>query len=564
MERSLEVAQCIFDSARRVETLGAYISTWEWALFSWTHGVRVFIHTRYTIIDPFKDLMPTLDSELDARIQQGTNHDPFHVAWCRCTDDGIMAATEGGGLEMDATLNHFMYLLKMNESEFIEDDGSELFQADVSNAQGFALLDTATDGNCGIDCMAAYKGAARSLATWKQFRLELAEEGRKVSRLGVWQQGYIRSGEGPLDMPRPSPEVKRFYFTGQRFVHRFSGKRAAFQKGIGAPDPPSSLTPPSDAPSPLESLPALMDGPSPLPDLSPGGATQQVVDHDIQKTVLSEADAACAAITWAAGVPQNLGQHGRKALIDQWIEDSEPEFIRDLVMAHSEHLKHKASVVDRRKDIVLFGKRKHASSLYEYRTWLGAKVCEWMQSPAGQASIANRRQWRDVVIELGWTSADETIEMPRRFKEFLRRCVHQHKHTCSTSLVGSSGSPAVVRSYLANAGKGRNTSCRPAWARVHKSKRRRALGGGNKPKCSELGHNLYQWFVDLRMRVKGRVIARMLKAKARVLLQEIVHSLLEQGLVPDPPVLDNKWMLMWRDEWKVCYKRPNRRYAPYT
>ena len=66
------------------------------------------------------------------------------------------------------------------------------------------------------------------------------------------------------------------------------------------------------------------------------------------------------------------------------------------------------------------------------------------------------------------------------------------------------------------------------------------------------------------MRVKGRVIARMLKAKARVLLQEIVHSLLEQGLVPDPPVLDNKWMLMWRDEWKVCYKRPNRRYAPYT
>ena len=564
MERSLEVAQCMFNSARRVATLGEYISTWEWALFSWIHGVRVFIHTRYTITDPFKDLMPSLDSELETRIQQGTNHDPFHVAWCRSTSDGMLAAKSGGGLEMDPTLDHFMYLLKISEGELVEDDGSELFQADVSAAQGFVLLDTATDGNCGIDCMAAYKGLPRSAPTWKQFRLEVAEEGRKRSRIGVWQQGYIRSGEGPLTMPCPTPEVKRFFFTGQRSVHRFCVQRAAFQKDIGAADPPSSLTPPSHAPSPLESLPALMDGPSPLPDLAPGGATQQAVDHDIQKTVLSEADAACAAISWAAGVPRNLGQHGRKALIDQWIEDSEPEFIRDLVMAHSEHLKHTASVVDRRKDIVVFGKRKHASSLWDYRTWLGSRVCEWMQSPAGQASIAKRRQWRDVVIELGWTSADETIEMPRKMKEFLRRCVHQHKSSCSTSLVGSSGSSAVVRSYLANAGKGRNKSCRLAWARVHKNMRRRALGGGNKPKCSELGHNLYQWFVDLRMRVKGRVIARMLKAKARVLLQEIVHSLLEQGLVPDPPVLDNKWMLMWRDEWKVCYKRPNRRYAPYT
>ena len=115
----------------------------------------------------------------------------------------------------------------------VEDDGSELFQADVSNAQGFVLLDTATDGNCGVDCMAAYKGAPRSLATWKQFRLELAEEGRKVSRLGVWQQGYIRSGEGPLTMPLPTPEVKRFYFTGQRFVHDFAGNERLSKRALG-------------------------------------------------------------------------------------------------------------------------------------------------------------------------------------------------------------------------------------------------------------------------------------------------------------------------------------------
>ena len=179
MERSHEIAQCMFNTARRVATLGQYIGAWEWALFSWIHGVRVFIHTRYTITDPFKDLMPSLDSELEARIQQGTNHDPFHVAWCRSTSDGMPAAKSGAGLQLDPTLNQFVYLLGMSEGVLVEDDGSELLQADVSAAQSFVLLDTATDGNCGIDCMAAYKGLPRSAPTWEQSRLEVAEEDRK-------------------------------------------------------------------------------------------------------------------------------------------------------------------------------------------------------------------------------------------------------------------------------------------------------------------------------------------------------------------------------------------------
>lgn len=47
---------------------------------------------------------------------------------------------------------------------------------------------------------------------------------------------------------------------------------------------------------------------------------------------------------------------------------------------------------------------------------------------------------------------------------------------------------------------------------------------------------------------------------ARTLLLEIVLAEVEQGVEPNPPVLNSKWLTLWRKTWSVSLRKPTKRF----
>ncbi|CAJ1382060.1 unnamed protein product [Effrenium voratum] len=101
-------------------------------------------------------------------------------------------------------------------------------------------------------------------------------------------------------------------------------------------------------------------------------------------------------------------------------------------------------------------------------------------------------------------------------------------------------------------------------------KRRRVSGGGRKPLAMDVGHELFQWFVDTaassqlaRVRnVKCRLTSRLLEAQARVILQdyrEVLQIHFESGVsVPGAldqlPKINRSWVQRWRKQFRISWR----------
>lgn len=71
---------------------------------------------------------------------------------------------------------------------------------------------------------------------------------------------------------------------------------------------------------------------------------------------------------------------------------------------------------------------------------------------------------------------------------------------------------------------------------------------------------LFQWFVDIRGAVAGRLPHKIVLAQARLLLDKYVSSSLEHGHAPRVPKLNSCWLNRWRTTYGVSFRKPNRRY----
>ena len=92
------------------------------------------------------------------------------------------------------------------------------------------------------------------------------------------------------------------------------------------------------------------------------------------------------------------------------------------------------------------------------------------------------------------------------------------------------------------------------------TKKARAAGAGRKPKAPEVRQELFVWFVDIREALKGRLLKRLFKMKAR----EIYTKWLEQNETPVEEQLKfgNKWVKQWEREYGVSLRKPNKHYTP--
>ena len=98
-------------------------------------------------------------------------------------------------------VNHFVLLMQIMEvdeampcNEFL--DGDDLTTWSENN--GFMVIETVCQGDCGLDTMAAYLGMPRRPASWLALRRELQEYVNRVCANPLWLAGFQMAGETDL------------------------------------------------------------------------------------------------------------------------------------------------------------------------------------------------------------------------------------------------------------------------------------------------------------------------------------------------------------------------------
>ena len=90
-------------------------------------------------------------------------------------------------------------------------------------------------------------------------------------------------------------------------------------------------------------------------------------------------------------------------------------------------------------------------------------------------------------------------------------------------------------------------------------KKSRRTGAGRKVKAQEVRVALFNWFVDVRESLKGRLPRRLFKLKA----QQLYGDWLVQKALPDDQRLKftNKWIKQWENEYSLSLKKPNKHFS---
>ena len=123
----------------------------------------------------------------------------MYVAWCKVGDHGKLELSR----ERTHEVNHFVLLIKLADvsgdvpvHEFPDQGDLNLW----AENNGFMVMKTVCQGDCGIDCMAAYLGMARRPSSWLALRKQLEVCARRVCGRPAWLAGFRMAGETDLSV----------------------------------------------------------------------------------------------------------------------------------------------------------------------------------------------------------------------------------------------------------------------------------------------------------------------------------------------------------------------------
>ena len=71
---------------------------------------------------------------------------------------------------------------------------------------------------------------------------------------------------------------------------------------------------------------------------------------------------------------------------------------------------------------------------------------------------------------------------------------------------------------------------------------------------------LFEWFCILRHSVRVRVPPVLVELKAKQLVQDYITASLRNGQQPKPPVITRHWLKEWQMEYRVSFRKPNRKF----
>jgi hypothetical protein len=134
-------------------------------------------------------------------------------------------------------------------------------------------------------------------------------------------------------------------------------------------------------------------------------------------------------------------------------------------------------------------------------------------------------------------------QVPKRDRMWLSGCIAALKDHCGLSLerVKQARSHASIRT--------------PNRVLI-----RRRIQQGPPFKCPLLRELLFDWFVDIRRSLATTISPKFVLMKARQLADVIVETQKELGAFEAMPLIDTNWLLRFKRDKNIVFRRPNARY----
>ncbi len=543
-------------NADRISNLGQYIGLFEWCLVAWYWRLRVIVHMGRQIIEVTKSIIPSLHDEHLLRVEKPGFNDSLHVGWCRAPpedDDEPRMATPPAiaplaELFIDHTLNHFVFLQPLPGASplYVENEvGDMTWRTYLFNGL-FLLVDTVCQGDCSMDCIGMFLGMARKPKIWKELRVKLFEHTIACTMDPVWRTAFLLSGEMPT-VKAVAPKPKKSVGFSPALIDKIRKGYMRWKHKA------SEIT--VDAES--VHMPSAIDESD--PDQAPKHSVIDAPPLAVVEVSAKGADfkeEALLAICWSTGCPNNNSESMpivRRLALTNVVKEMDSESMNLLVEAWRQ--RPVRAPLDKIKDDCSFAdkcngvNRTHNITRLHVRVGVGKACQRFFGSPEGIQAKSKGVQWLQAAKHLGFLSASPTLERKRNsIKAFLKRSVKAAEGHAT------SGGQQLV----AETSRGKSA---PGWMIAHERHRFRKRGLQGRPSnIPELGHALYQWFVDVRGIARSRLRPRLVLAQAQVLQQSIVQAQIEAGLRSTPVVLDRKWLSAWCFKWGVIMRKPNRRF----
>ena len=174
---------------------------------------------------------------------------------------------------------------------------------------------------------------------------------------------------------------------------------------------------------------------------------------------------------------------------------------------------------------------------------VGRKFNEWRKSEQGKAS-------KKMYVEFLQLQNKTEGKIPKHQKVWLREA----------SLMATSDDQTKGR--LDSKGMVVREARTFMRCRIAPGQRLRTLGNqGRSDKCPLIYELLWDWFVDYRASVKGRLSPKFVLKKAKQLAEKILAEQRKDGkLAFSLPKLDKHFLGRWKQRYRVVFRKPNRRY----
>ena len=89
----------------------------------------------------------------------------------------------------------------------------------------------------------------------------------------------------------------------------------------------------------------------------------------------------------------------------------------------------------------------------------------------------------------------------------------------------------------------------------------RIAGAGAPKKCVSVRRELFDFFIDIRSTLKGRLPKKIFIAKAKSLYEDYCEWKREEGVEPETMLFSNRWLKDWCKEYQISMKKPNKRFS---
>ena len=406
---------------------------------------------------------------------------------------------------------------------------------------GWLMIETVCNGDCGPDSMLILQEQGRTEAHRLRVRLEISAFLRRVAADPTWQQIFINVQEYTCHREavlherdiRVHPVAAAFQIAASNSKQNSSPSAVAELKGQGGS---------SSAVAELggQCDTAAICGQERSPDRSQG----DIMEEDISSEVKT-------AVSWFSGIPKPGAE-----MILRLARSLSVKERATVVSAYHEHLSVEANTCRREKETRMhIFKRRYRSTFLWQRDMDAIVFLKWMVKHHPSWKQTTDRVPRGVVQNYLILQSDSALGK----SDLQRGRMYLHRAVKNLSKVHNSTSVAVLHELT----QSRRHCVRSTIISEHlqQRKRKRTKGNQGRPRRAVwVREELYEWFCNLKRSVVGRIPPAMVMRQAEVLHERYIKLCAESGVPCDGVKISSRWLSIWKQEYRVSLRKPNRRW----